>query len=70
MIMRVLIRTTVSVKVNKLASISEQLSYPGEQVAGRQGEVWNRQTLVGKPSAQVHLPYGGFNIKYYSVAVR
>lgn len=51
MIMRVLIRTAVSVKVNKLASISEQLSYPGEQVAGRQGEVWNRQTLVGKPSA-------------------
>lgn len=70
MIMCLLIRTVVIVRVNKLASISEQLSFPGEQVAGKQGEVWNRQTFVGKPSAQVHLPYGDFNIKYYNVTVR
>ena len=47
---------SVSVKMNKLATISEQLSYPGEQATGRKEDVWDRQALVGKPIAQVRLP--------------
>lgn len=65
-----LLRTSVSVKTNKLATISEQLSYPGEQAAVRKEDVWGRQALVRKPIAQVCLPYQGFPIKHYNVAAR
>lgn len=44
--MCIFITTPVSVKVNTLASDPEQLSHPGEKVAGRQGEVWNTWALV------------------------
>lgn len=46
MIMCTFITTPFSVKVNKLAGVPEQLSYPGGKAAGRQGEVWNTQALV------------------------
>lgn len=56
------IMTRDSVKVNKLATISEQLSYPGEEAAVRKEDVWVKQALVGKLIAQVHLAYKGFPI--------
>lgn len=70
MMVCLLIRTSVSVKMNKLATISQHLSYPGEQAAVRKEDVWERQALVGKLVAQVRLPYQGFPIKHYNVAAK
>lgn len=67
--MCIFITTPVSVKVNKLASDPEQLSHPGEKVAGRQGEVWNTWALVESLLLRL-LPHGGFNKKHYNVAAR
>lgn len=67
MMVCLLIRTSVSVKMNKLSTISEQLSYAGEHATVRKEDVWDRQALVGKPISQVYLPYQGFPIKHYTM---
>jgi len=70
MTVRLLIRTSVSVKMNKLATVSKHLSSPGEQAAVKKEDVWDRQAWVGKPIAQVRLPHGELPIKHYSGAAR